>query len=510
MIGKLILSTKNIYKKSIDNKSKICKKCIIISENENENEKLIITNKEFNPHDNYIILNNNDTIKQVIGVVGNKVDDLNLYHYLYIKNWISNKDYKKLWDAYIFDDNFDLAVNRIIYDGSIITIDPINSIDLDDGFSFKHDNQYYYLDIHIADPVSYFDFKQESMINIFKELLIRINTCYIPIIDNKNINKNIIETIHLLPNKILNKITLLKENNNINYKRSLCFKFKIDKTNKNVDFEIIPVKIETNNIINSNYDNYDEEINKNIDKKNIMIDFINFLIDIMNLNYLKIHKNEHENISHKMIEIFMIFVNYYTGKFYQKNNKFMIVRNQEDKSQNINLANIPIHVYSFLNYAAVYKLTNNYNDNYHNSLNINNYCHVSSPMRRIVDMINHMLVYNIDIDIIKKYIDIDFINTEIKRYKKISNSYELIKYLEINNTFKACILDFNINSSNITNLLLIVTNNDYTFKKIINVEMPQIMTSKIQLFKYNEINIQIYYNSNNFISSKFPFSIKII
>jgi hypothetical protein len=131
-------------------------------------------------------------------------------------------------------------------------------------------------------------------------------------------------------------------------------------------------------------------------------------------------------------------------------------------------------------------------------------------MRRVIDMINHMLIYNIDIDIIKRNINIDFINTEIKRYKKISNSYELIKYLEISNTFKAYILDFNINDFNITNLLLIVSNIDYTFKKIINVEMPQIMSSKIQLSKYNEINIQIYYNSNNFISSKFPFSIKII
>jgi hypothetical protein len=37
-----------------------------------------------------------------------------------------------------------------------------------------------------------------------------------------------------------------------------------------------------------------------------------------------------------------------------------------------------------------------------------------------------------------------------------------------------------------------------------------ILINKIELCKYKEINVEIYYNSNNFKSSKFPFSIKIL
>jgi hypothetical protein len=190
----------------------------------------------------------------------------------------------------------------------------------------------------------------------------------------------------------------------------------------------------------------------------------------------------------------------------------MIVRAQ-DKYQEINLSSIPSYVHAFLNHAASYKLTNDYSNNYHNALNINNYCHVSSPMRRVVDMINHMLIYNIDSNIINNIINNDIIssiNTEIKRQKRINNAYELVKYLDITNKFKACILDFNSNPDyNVTNLLLVVTNNN-SFKKIINVEVPLILINKIELCKYKEINVEIYYNSNNFKSSKFPFSIKIL
>ena len=520
LIGKLILSSKNTYKQVINNKSKSCKNCVILSEDDKDNNKLIITTKEFSSRDIYISLKpDSNVIDQILGTIGNKNDDINLYHHLYIKNWMSNKEYKKLWDEYIFDVDYDIIINRQIYNNQVITIDPKESVDLDDGFYFNMDNEFYYLDIHIADPISYFDFNQESMIKIFNEFITRVNTCYIPLINQEIYNKNG-NPIHLLPNNIVDKITLLindkidKDNNEHNYKRSLSFKFKINKETKNVEFDIIPVKLI--NILNTNYDDYDIKLNNNISEKLIIIKFVNLLIDIMKLNYIKLDDRleniNNFDISHTMIEIFMIFVNYYSGKHFEKNLRPMIVRAQ-DKYEEINLSTIPSYVHAFLNHAASYKLSNDYSNNYHNALNIQNYCHVSSPMRRVVDMINHMLIYNIDNNIINKIINHDIINninTEIKRQKRINNAYELLKYLDITNKFKACILDFNTNpDNNITNLLLVVTNNNF-FKKIINVEIPLILINKIELYKYKELDVEIYYNSNNFKSSKFPFCIKII
>jgi hypothetical protein len=44
---------------------------------------------------------------------------------------------------------------------------------------------------------------------------------------------------------------------------------------------------------------------------------------------------------------------------------------------------------------------------------------------------------------------------------------------------------------------------------MVNVELPQIESTQ-NLEKYLEWNIELYYNSNNFKSTKFPFSIKIV
>jgi hypothetical protein len=262
LIGKLILSSKNTYKQVINNKSKSCKKCVILSEDNKDNEdnkKLIITTKEFSSSDIYISLKpDSNIIDQILGTVGNKNDDLNLYHHLYTKNWMSNKEYKKLWDNYIFDENYDISNDREIYNNQVITIDPKESVDLDDGFYFNMDNEFYYLDIHIADPVSYFDFNQESMIKIFNEFITRVNTCYIPLINEEN-NDKFGDPIHLLPNHIVDKITLLinkinKDDKKSNYKRSLCFKFKINKETKHIEFDIISVKL--TNIFNTKKFNF--------------------------------------------------------------------------------------------------------------------------------------------------------------------------------------------------------------------------------------------------------------
>jgi hypothetical protein len=107
------------------------------------------------------------------------------------------------------------------------------------------------------------------------------------------------------------------------------------------------------------------------------------------------------------------------------------------------------------------------------------------------------------LDIVKT-VNIEKINNEIKIQKKISNSYDLISYLKLNNVFKAFVMDLK-EFENKTNALLVIS--DENIKKMINVELPQGI-EKISI--YEMINIEVYYNSNNFKSNKFPFSIKII
>ena len=130
-------------------------------------------------------------------------------------------------------------------------------------------------------------------------------------------------------------------------------------------------------------------------------------------------------------------------------------------------------------------------------------------MRRLVDMINHLLLHNIDInseiyDKLVKLIDIDKINSRLKKYKKISNAYDIITHLKITNRFCACV--FNILKSN--KVLLVLYDELNNFKKIIKVVIPLEYCEKLEQF--DELNIELFYDPYKFKSKSLPFSIKII
>lgn len=489
-IGRLVLSSRNTYK--INNKS--AKQCIILSEN--MDNILINTNRDFNVKDNYVLV---DTYQNKLidnyGIIGDAENDSNIFHYLHTYFWLSNTKLIKYFTD--FDIDYDIENNREIYLNEVITVDPKGSVDLDDGFSLLFENNKIYLDIHIADPMSYFNFNKDNTWLIIEELSRRISTCYIPL-------KNKIR--HLLPEIKINNINLLELSTLIGEnKRAITFCFTIDIQKNQVDLKI--KKTILKKIKNITYDEYDFIINKNIHYKNNLLELCNFMIKKINCNvYLK--NEDYENISHKLIEIFMIWTNYYVGNYLYDNKNKMFVRTQE--KFNDSQFGVPEFAMPFLNYGAKYKMVDVKNEiSYkHYSLGLENYCHVSSPMRRFADMINHLLIHDIDnnkifFEKLAKIINIDKINDTTKTYKKISNSYDLLKHLNITNKFKACV--FNKLKNN--KVLLILIDEKNNFKKIIKTILP-IEYNKLNL--YDEFNIELFYDSYKFKSKTIPFFIKIV
>lgn len=521
MIGRLVLSSRNLYKiHSTNEKLVSARKCYILSEN--TSDLLVQTNKEFNPKDIYVKLNNQINtstisqtspiyqIDQILGTIGDLQDDLNIFHYLYTKDWMSNFKYKKLWEDIGFDPTYDYLIeNRINYQNQVITIDPLGSIDLDDGFSFRSDESNYYLDIHIADPTSYFNFSNPLMIKIFIEFINRINTCYIP--NSKGSN----QPIHLLPEQIIKYISLLETTREIPTRRAITFLFIINKKTNEISYQVQYTLL--SNIINKTYEQFDLEINKNIIDKQELINLVNCFIKNMGLRYRSIEFDE--DISHKMIEIFMIWVNCYAGNFMLKNQAHkLIVRSQDKKDLPEDFEKIPDYCINFLAYSANYKIILNNESEEHYSLNVSNYCHVSSPMRRVVDMLNHLLINkhgknDFDIDqFILNHVNIDKINNKIKIQRKISNAYELVKILKTNKTFKACVMDLKFKDDITYGLLVVCTKIlidgiETELKKMVNVEIPK--TFGI-IHRFQELDIELHYNSINYKNNKFPFSIKIL
>ena len=485
MIGRLCLSSRDNYIV----KGKSVKKCHIISDR--LEDKLITTSKEYMSNDIYIytdIEGDNNIIKRNLGIIGNKDDDKNIYYHLYTIDWMSKKKYYELGLRLNLD--YDCKKNRYKYSDEVITIDPKFSIDLDDGFTIFEDNNKYIIDIHIADPTSYFDFKNPITHEIIKELKKRLCTCYIPF-ENK-IN-------HLLPMNIIKMVTLVRDGLN---KRAITFRTILNKDDNTYNVEVLYTTIE--NIKNYTYEDYDTQVLQ-VDN-NIKERYITICKKLLKIMDCKINFDIND-LCHKFIEVLMIWVNYIAGNKYNN----LLIRTQEkpEKSEN-NLEHIPDIIKTLLNFSANYKFKNENENNFHYSLNVVNYSHISSPMRRFIDMYNHFIIHNYSIDdyltIIINEDNITNICNIIKNQKRISNAYELIKILEKDNEFKAYIIDIKDISNKL--VLLGLYNEKLNIKKILLTKLPIKTDNNIKLF--DTFNVKLNYNSALFKNHIYPFSITIL
>jgi hypothetical protein len=516
MIGRLILSDRNIFKIKSGSKQVSARKCNVLSEL--KPDILVKTSKEFSSKDEYVKFDpNTNTLIQGLGQVGLSNPDLDIFYHLFTNEWSSKIKYSKLWMDYLETNPSDLAINygieRTNYLNKVITIDPNGSLDLDDGFSFSYNDDYWNLDIHIADPVSWFDLKNEKFNQIFRELMVRLQSCYLTQSDNY-------EPTHLLPTNIVNLVSLLeiKSDSVVKSRRAITFEFVISKQTMAIEgFNIAHTNLW--DIKNYTYTQYDEFINSvfNTELKTELVKLSNGLRDIIGLSvqtYPNVDLNN--NISHRMIEIFMILTNWKGGNYLVNNlaKPHTIIRTQDKKDfgEDFDIQSVPEYARPYLSSSANYIKYNISPFQTHYSLGISNYAHLSSPMRRFIDMLNHLGFYGLDLECIVD-LDLDKINSQIKNQKKISNGWNLFKFIKSNpesNKFRACLFDWVSNTnSNKINGLLVLKNKEQDFISVVNVELPQI-ESTINLTKYMEWDIELYYNSSNFKSTKFPFSIKII
>ena len=493
-IGRLRLSSRDNFKIGI----KSAKRCNILSSK--EDDLLILTNKEFTTSDTYIDIDTStNTIKRTLGTIGNKEDDINIYYHLYTMDWMQNKKYRELGLKLNLD--YDCEKARSIYRDQVITIDPKFSTDLDDGFTITEDDINYIIDIHIADPTSYFDFKNPITSEFIDELKKRLCTCYIPF-ENK-IN-------HLLPENFMKCVTLISDGSD---KRAITFRTILNKNDNTYSIEIFSTILQ--NIKNYTYEDYDKQVlqaDNNIKEKYITI--CNKLLEIMNC---RIDFNI-DDLCHKFIEVFMIWVNHISGNKYSD----FIVRTQEKPETEIDFSSIPEILRNLLNYSANYKFKDdpdressnvdyNLQKNFHYSLNLYNYSHVSSPMRRFIDMYNHLIIHNYTADELNSLLDRDSINIicdKLKYQKRISNAFELLNLLKINNDFKACVLEIKDEETNL--VLLGLFNEELDIKKIILTKLPIKLDCDFKVKLFDILNIKLNYNSTLFKNHLFPFSITLL
>jgi exoribonuclease R len=295
-------------------------------------------------------------------------------------------------------------------DWNIITIDSEGSKDLDDAIGYKEiDELTSMVSIYISNVVFWFE-----ALDLWSSFNNRIATIYLP--DRKR---------PMLPTRISDDISSLLENQ----KR---FAFTID----------IIINKESGEIISYSYCNSLIKVTNNLRHKSEMLHNNPMYCEMTNIaqkmNKKKIYLDSVMS-SHEVVSYFMVLMNYLTAKKMTKHQKG-IYRFAKTNNDYIVPDNTPKEVAKFL------KIWHSMGGQYckyeqceeHDMLKLESYLHITSPNRRLVDMLN-MIVFQ-DVMGIVSFTDtsrafynkwvtnesIEYINNSMKSIRKVQSDCKLL------------------------------------------------------------------------------------
>jgi exoribonuclease R len=305
--------------------------------------------------------------------------------------------------------------NRIGRD--IITIDPNTSKDFDDAFGIIEKDHEYIISIYITNVSMWLD-----VLNVWGSFTERVSTIYLP--DRKR---------PMLPTILSDTLCSLKENA---IKFAFTLDLHIDKntfTLNNYKFSNTIIKIRKNYV-------YDTEEQENDEL------YLNLKNVLVTLNKKKEYKYiDTIQTSHDLIAYLMIWMNYTCAKELVKN-KCGLFRSSKMNDTFKPPDDIDISIQKFL------KIWNSYGGKYckykdlerHDMLELDAYVHITSPIRRLVDLLTMMLLQErlklIEWgDEAKKFYNywttdesIEYINTTMRSIRRVQNDCQLLNICSSN------------------------------------------------------------------------------
>ena len=294
-------------------------------------------------------------------------------------------------------------------DWDVYSIDPPTSKDFDDAFSFKKDSEYYYLSIYISNVSFWMD-----ALDLWDSFSQRISTIYLP--NRKR---------PMLPTILSDAVCSLQEN-------QMRFAFTLD-LQFNMNYELVSYSYKNTCInVNKNYRYESEELLESPMYK----DLFRF---VQRLNRKEKYINSIRT-SHNLVAYMMIYMNYMSAKEMIKH-KVGIFRSAELKSDFVCPENVSENIRSFL------KHWNSYGGAYlkfdekrgHEVLDLDAYIHITSPIRRLVDLLNIIILQKkLNMTILSEnatqFLDywtsdekISYINKTMKSIRKVQNSCDLLR-----------------------------------------------------------------------------------
>ena len=343
----------------------------------------------------------NDTLPygEIVKILG-EVDNLESIHesVLYTNELIVDK--RKI-DNRVFKNLDELSTNNYLdlRNKNVISVDPFSTKDIDDAFHYEKIDETIKVGIHISNVIDTLEYYRLGYIlqsNLFCSLYTPTNVYNML---NEQLSTNMLSLIQNKDRYTITLWLLIKDNEIIS---------------RNIEKTII------NNKKQYSYDEFEKSVKK--DKE-----YYDIFECIKNVKYKNITYSDFD--THTFIEKLMIMYNCEVADLFTNSKNIKgIFRNQESNIdyQKKNLDNNLSKFLDIINKsAAEYSFTNKG----HVSLRVDNYLHITSPIRRYVDCFNQKVLLSI---LDKKYlfnldINLDYINVYQKSIKKAERMYTKIQ-----------------------------------------------------------------------------------
>lgn len=377
----------------------------------------------------YVVFNyDNWNDKHPHGILHETIGDVDLleafYEYqLYCKSLhISLTDFtnktreilnKKTCDEYVEqilkNTNFQIEDRREQY---IFTIDPQNSTDFDDGFSISHlNNGLIKISVYISNV--YFWLETLGLWNSFSR---RVATIYLP--DRRR---------PMLPTILSDTLCSLQKGQ---LRFALAMDIIVDENGKLIEDEST-----------INYKNVLINVSKNyVYEDPVMLAKDNYYKKIFDISQ---KMDENINDSHDLVSHWMIFMNLHTGNlmmntkigvfrcanFINPNKNAILKKEIDDETMRV--------ITSWNNVTGQYVLFDENSELGHDIMNIKSYTQITSPIRRLVDLLNMMilsdklsLVRNLSSEaqlFLNNWLgELDYLNASMRSIRKIQTDCDVL------------------------------------------------------------------------------------
>lgn len=291
----------------------------------------------------------------------------------------------------------------------VITIDPLGSMDFDDGFSIQPPDQYgnRVMSVYIANVYFWLE-----IMGLWESFSKRVSTIYLP--DQRR---------PMLPTILSDSLCSLQNKQN---RFAFVMDVTVDPNGKMLDTQFANVLISVDK-------NYVYE-----DPKMIETDE-----DYKTIKHITCMLDKSVQDSHDVVSYWMVLINKLCGE-YMSNHQFGIFRASsylnKNKIENLD-ASLSVDTQRMIkmwnNSYGSYVLYDDVENHNHEIMNIKSYVHISSPIRRLVDLLNQMLIIQ-KMGLVSSMTEeashflkeslsqIEYINSSMRSIRKVQTDCELV------------------------------------------------------------------------------------